>query len=187
MSKMFYSISLCLLLLVQFADGQIAKSKNTAAKPAVVKATDFPNLRAQAEEVGKATVAEDFEKLADLTHPQIAQMFGGKEKMVEYLKKGSAQMKSSGFELENIEIGEIQPPVNIGAEIFAIVPMKMTLKLPEGKFLGESSMVGISSDKGANWKFINAVSQEKFDKQFPKAAGKIIIPPTSPPRPIENE
>lgn len=190
MLRAFYLIALCLLFLFQFADGQVTKNRKTAktaSKSAVIKAEDYPNLKIQAEETGNATVVGDFAKLADFTYPQIVTAFGGKQKMVEFLRNDSAKMKASGFELENATIGEIQQIAKIDAQIFAIVPIKLTIKSPNGKFVGESSMVGISSDRGANWKFINGVSQEKFDKQFPRAAGKLQIPTDQPPRPIENE
>jgi hypothetical protein len=189
MKRILLIIAISVLLLVQITSGQKQPTK-TAPKtqnPTRTAKPAYPNLKIQADELGRATVSGDFAKVADLTHPEVVAKFGGKEKMAAVLKNDAAQMKAEGFELTAMTVGEIKQIAKIDTEIFAIVPLKITFKSPEGKEAGESSMVGISTDNGVNWKFINGINQEKFKAAFPKAAEKLQIPEEKPPQPIENE
>lgn len=175
MKKQFFFITIGILFFAQMAFGQ---------KPAVA---DYPSLKKQAEELGQATVGGDFAKVLDLTYPTIVEQAGGKDKMIASMKIDVAQMKYEGFDLEAMTVGEIKQIATIENQIFALVPITMKIKSPSGKMLGESSIVGISNDNGANWKFINGIDQAGFKKAFPKAAEKIRIPEEQTPKPIENE
>jgi hypothetical protein len=189
MKRNLFFIAVSVLLLVQITSGQKPPTK-TAPKtqnPTNTAKTVYPNLKIQAEALVKATVSGDFAKVADFTYPNVVKEFGGKEKMIAVLKNDSAQMKAEGFELTAITVGEIKQIAKVDLEIFAVVPVKITIKSPEGKEAGESSMVGISTDNGVNWKFINGINQERFKAAFPKAAEKLQIPDEKPPQPIENE
>ena len=182
-------VAAVVLLLVQTAFGQkppVKPAPKRQTPPGAAK-TAFPGLKVQAEMLAKATVEGDFAKVADLTYPKLVEAFGGKEKMIAVLKNDSAQMKTEGFELAAMTIGEIKQIAKIETEVFAVVPLKITIKSPDGKEVGESSMLGISSDNGVNWKFISGMNQEKFKAAFPKAAEKLQIPEEKPPQPIDNE
>ena len=97
-----------------------------------------------------------------------------------------AQMKAEGYEMISMSVNEVKQVENIEGEIFAVVLTTITMKIPDGKTEGKSSLVGISGDSGANWKFVNAGNQESFNTMFPKAAGKIKIPAEQPPKPIKD-
>lgn len=188
MKKIFFVI-ICLLLFLQIACGQ-TQPINTETKTTVKNEeaeSDYPNLKIQAGEVAQATVSGDFAKLIDYTYPKILAKLGGKDKMLAFLKNDSAQMKAEGFELEAVEIGKIKQIVVVDNEIFAVVPMTMKIKSPNGKAIGESSFVGVSNDNGKNWKFLNGINQERFKSLFPRAAEKLQIPVDQAPKIIENE
>ena len=189
MKRSLLIVAVGVLLLVQTAFGQKPPVKPAPKTPASTTPQKFafPKLKVQAEELAKATVAHDFAKVADLTYPKVVEIFGGKERMIAVLNNDSTQMKAEGFELLTMTIGEIKQIAKIETEIFAIVPVKITFKSPDGKEAGESSLVGISIDNGLNWKFIDGMNQEKFKANFPKAAEKLQIPEEKPPQPIENE
>jgi hypothetical protein len=188
MNKTFYLLIFCVLLPAQARFGQ-TQPKNAAPvsqSDSVKKQTDYPTLKSQAEELGKATISGDFARLADYTHPKIVEQLGGKDKMIAFLKKDWAQMKAEGYELLSMNVGEVKQIEKIDAELFAVLSITLIMKIQNGKMQAESSVVGISGDGGANWKFINGVSQERFKTMFPKA-GKIRIPAEQEPKPIENE
>lgn len=117
---------------------------------------------------------------------EAVEMFDGKDKMLAFLKQDFQQMKAGGFEIISVETGEVEQVEKIENQLFALLPIKLTIKTPNGKGLGESSLIGISNDNGENWKFISGVSQEKFRTVFPKAADKIQIPAEKLPAMIEN-
>jgi hypothetical protein len=189
MKRILFIVAVSVLLLVQTNFGQKLPAKTAPktkvpAKPAIIV---YPKLKIQAEALAKATVSGDFAKVADFTFPKVVEAFGGKDKMVGVLQNDSAQMKAEGFEVLTMTIGEIKQTAKVDNEIFAIVPVRITIKSPDGKEAGESSLVGISSDNGVNWKFISGINQERFKAMFPKAAETLRIPDEKPPQPIENE
>ncbi len=188
MNQILFSTIFCLLFLAQIACGQTRPSniEKTTIKTEDVK-LDYPRLKIQAKELGKATVTGDFAQVVDFTYPKIVEAFGGKEKMIAFLKGNSQQMKSDGFELEAMTIGEIKQIAKVESQVFAIVPITMKIKSPNGKALGESSIIGISNDDGESWKFIDGIDQTKFKAKFPKAAEKIQIPVEQSPKAIEND
>jgi hypothetical protein len=175
MKKKLFFVAIGILLISQTAFGQTKAD------------ADYPNLKKQAEELGKATVGGDFSKIVDLTYPKIVEEAGGKDKMIASMKLDVSQMKYEGFDLEAMTVGEIKQVAVVENQIFALVPVTMRIKSPDGKMLGESSIIGISTDGGANWKFINSIDQAGFKKAFPKAAEKIRIPEEQSPKPAANE
>lgn len=189
MNKTFYLTVFCILLLTQINFGQ-AQPKNAEQKSqpgSEQKQNDYPSLKVQAEELGKATVSGNFGKIIDYTHPKIVTLAGGKDKMTASLKSDFAQMKAEGFEMISLKVGEVKQIEKIGDELFAVLLINLTMKVPNGKLAGESSLIGVSGDSGANWKFINGIEQERFKAMFPKAAEKIRIPAEQQPKPIENK
>lgn len=176
------------LILAQIACGQTQPKKAESKTPTKTEQTktDYPNLKAQAEDATKATLEGNFGKVVDYTHPKIIEKLGGKEKMAAFLEQDSQQMKTDGFEIVSVEIGEIKKIEKVENELFALIPMKMTVKTPNGKGVSESSMIGISINNGENWKFISGVSQDRFKAVFPKAAERIQIPEERSPAIIEN-
>jgi len=146
--------------------------------------SDYPSLKIQASEVGKATIDGDFNRVIDYTYPKVVEMGGGREKMLAFIKKDSVQNKADGVAYLSVEIGEPSQIEKIESQIFAVLPMKLTMKSQDGKFIGESALVGISDDGGKNWKFISSIKQERFNKMFPNTGGKILMPEDKQPVPV---
>src|SRR5215203_4855435 len=128
-------IAVSVLLLVQTAFGQKQPAKTAPKKqpPTSAQTANYPRLKTQVEALAAATVSGDFEKVADFTYPKVVEAFGGKEKMVAVLKSDAAQMKAEGFELTAMTVGAIKQIAKIETEIFAIIPLKIIFKSPEGK------------------------------------------------------
>ncbi len=187
---MFRAISLiicCISVMTSVGCAQTKPPNATPTKPVADEKpkSDYPSLKTQAEEVGKVTIDGNFEKLVDLTYPVIVQKFGGKEKMAAFLSKDSQQMKADGISLLAMEVGQALQIEKVDRQMFALLPIKMTMKTPDGKFLGESALVGISDDDGKSWKFISSIDQTRFNSVFPKAGEKIKMPEEKPPTKID--
>ena len=157
-----------------------SQTKTEAGKSA------YPSLKIQANEVGNATINGDFAKVVDYTYPKVLEMVGGRDKMLTLIKQGDEQNKADGVSYVSVEIGDPGQIEKIDTQIFAVLPMKLTMKAPDGKFIGESALVGISDDGGQNWKFISSVSQKRFNAVFPKAADKIKMPEEKQPTMVEQ-
>ena len=94
-------------------------------------------------------------------------------------------MKADGISLLAMEVGQPLQIEKVDGQLFALLPIKMTMKTPDGKFLGESALVGISDDDGKSWKFISSIDQTRFNSVFPKAGEKIKMPEEKPPTKID--
>ena len=79
--KSVVSISICLLLFLQIAWGQNQTENNNLSQSNQVKEikSNYPNLKLQAEEVGKATVNQDFAKIVDYSYPKFDSDLGPTE------------------------------------------------------------------------------------------------------------
>jgi hypothetical protein len=171
-------------------------NKNAPVQPTIeqrseitktVNAEPKARLKSQANEISQTLENGNYDKLADLTHPKVLEMSGGREKMIAASKEVMDVTKKQGIEIVSTEVGEPNDFVPVGKELFSTVPFTAVLKMPNGKVKQESMVVAISGDNGANWKFVNGINQEKFQEMFPDAAGKIQIPEQSAPVPVKDK
>ena len=173
MRRFFYIFGLCVLFVVPNVCAQTQPAGQR-------KVEDYPNLKTQAAELCKATLAGDFGKLVDYTYPKVIQMLGGKEKMVAAITQEAKQNIPEGFILQAVDVDTPIQIEKIDTQLFAVMPITITVKTPNGTGTNDNWLVGISIDDGHNWTFIRGVEQKRFDSMFPNAAGKIKIP--VPPR-----
>ncbi len=117
-------------------------------------------LKAQAEACSRAFIEGDFGKLADYTHPKVVEMAGGREKMVEFVRKDVAEMKSEGFEPLSYVTSEPTQVFKVGEQTYAVVPAKLRLRAKETVYVSETFMVGVSADGGKTWKFVGGASAD---------------------------
>jgi hypothetical protein len=132
-------------------------------------AADEPSLKdvlkEKVEALNKALIKEDFGKVADLTHPKIVKMMGGREKMVAKLESSAKEMKSSGYAIRTVTVDDPSEPVAAGPELYAVVPFELEMKAPGGKLLQKSFVIGVSADQGKSWAFVNGDVDIKAVKQ----------------------
>jgi hypothetical protein len=125
---------------------------------AVAAAEDKPEAiaKAKAEEVAQATLKGDFEKILDLTHPDIIRMGGGRDNTLQAMRRVAEIMKTRGFEFHSAKIGDAtQVASGSDDKRFAVLPLSLEIKTPDGMLSTSSFLLGISSDKGKTWTFIN--------------------------------
>jgi hypothetical protein len=116
----------------------------------------YPALVAQAQEVNDAFRRRDFGRMVDLTYPKVIEAAGGREKMIAALSKGIKEMEVEGVSVLSSTAAAPTQIVHASKWIYAVVPTTLKVKARDGIFQTESSMIGISSDQGANWTFIDA-------------------------------
>lgn len=142
----------------------------------------------QAKASANAVVKEDFEKLADLTYPRVVDSMGGKEKMVEFLKKTIAEMKAKKFRFLG---AKVDPPTKIfraGAERMTVVPMSLDMQIPDGtKVRVRSFLVGVTKD-GKKWTFVDGnVGEAKIREVVPNLPKEMKLPKAQKPEPIKDD
>jgi len=137
--------------------------------------TDYPNLKPQADEMGKAFLTNDFDKFADFMYPKLIEMTGGREKFVLSLSSLSKQFESSGLEMISYEVGEPRQTIEIDNQVFAVLPTKTVMKISQREIIDEGSLIAASEDKGGNWKFVRAKTKEAMKTLFPKVVDKLTF------------
>lgn len=155
------------------------------AKAPVSQAVQAQRVKAQAQELADAMVRDDFEKTVDLTYPRLIGLLGGREAAIAGMQQESSEMLSDNMQLVSNTVGEPRDFVQVGNETYAIVPSTMTIRVPEGTLVGEAFMIGISTDGGQNWTFVDSgggnTNMKLLKDLFPAAAEKLRIPERKPP------
>ncbi len=168
--KRYFSAALFAALCCVAASAQTSKS-------------DLGEVKARAEESGRAFIDGDFAALADLTYPKIVQMAGGKAKMVAFLEAGKRQMQSEGFEVVSYTVEEPKEIVRAGARLLVVVPTVMKAKVRDGVITQRSYLLGVSAASPKSWKFIDggSLDESKLRSILPEAAGRITLPKQEEP------
>jgi hypothetical protein len=136
-------------------------------------------LKEQAEACSRAFIEGDFGRLADYTHPKVVEMMGGREKMAEFVRKDTAEMKSEGYETLSYALSEPTQVLREGRETYAVLPAKLRIRTPAGVYVAESFMIGLSADDGRSWKFVSGASADPATLKilFPaEAVSKLKLP-----------
>ena len=113
----------------------------------------------QAQECSDATLEGDYEKLADMTHPNVVKLVGGKEKMVDLLKKSMAKMKDEGIIFESCKASAADSSLRSGTSLYCIIPTVVKIKFDDKsekkRLTQQSFLLGVSTDDGKTWKFMD--------------------------------
>ena len=159
------------------ADGPVPQSSPVAKS--------YPQARIQANQLNDAMLAGDYEKAADLTYPKLIELIGGRDKYLDVLRSGMKQMQSEAFRVISSVSDEPTQIIEDGADVYAVLPNTMKMKVSEGVLVGESSVIGVSTDRGERWTFISSggpVNREQLKTLFPAVADRLSIP--EPKRPV---
>jgi hypothetical protein len=153
-----------------------------ASSPAWMFSQDVSTtIKEQGGKCAKALLSGDFETVTVYAHKRVLELMGGKEAMIDILKRGAEGMRAKGVSLEDVTIGEPEKSQKIGEWLVALVPQTILIKSPEGRFEQASHILAISEDEGKNWTFVDVNNRTKFEKAFPELAGKIELPERSDP------
>jgi hypothetical protein len=136
-----------------------------------------------AQECANSVVSADYDTLVRFTHPRIIEMMGGKENMIKAVKDSISQMKSKGVDFVSATVGDAGNQINVDDLIVFTIPQKIVLKAPTARITQESFLLGISSDKGVTWVFLDLgpITEEQFKETFPELSGKVAMPPKKKP------
>jgi len=72
--------------------------------------------------------------------------------------------------------------------LYAVLPTTSKVRTQTGIFQSESSMIAVSSDQGANWKFIDASGKDQGElkKLLPNVGDQLKLPAEKTPVKISN-
>ena len=154
------------------SNGPLPQSNSPLAK-------SYPNAKTQANQLNDAILAGDYEKAADLTNQKLIQQIGGRAKYLSVLKTGMNETQSGGVRIISTVSDDPTQIIEAGSDVYAILPTTMKIKVAEGILVGQSSVIGVSNDRGEHWTFVDAgsgFSKEQLKMLFPAVADRLKIP-----------
>lgn len=138
----------------------------------------------QAKLVAKAVLEGDYAKVADSTHPKVVEIMGGREKMIETTKTIMKSLKDQGISINSHVVGKAETPVIDGKSAYLVIPTTMVLKTEGMKVTVESYLLGMSTDGGKTWLFVDGSGMDNpmvKDKVFPKLPDGLKLPAKKDP------
>jgi hypothetical protein len=142
-------------------------------------------IKAKAEELARAFREDDFAKFVALTHPALVKKLGGKETMIEDMKRDQENRKNAGMVIESNILESPKEVVAGGSDLFAIVPQTETLRmeLTRKRMTLKSVWIAVSSDQGITWTFLHGsiFTYERVQDTLPTFPNTLIIPNTEKP------
>lgn len=149
---------LCSMLL--FAGCKRAPQPTAQSSSPTATVESYPNLTARAQELTEALGRKDYEKVIDLTYPKVVEVGGGREKLLAAMTEEVKSMESEGVEIISSNASAPTQIVHDTGGIFAVVPVTSKVKAQEGTFQTEGSLIGISTDGGQSWTFVDASGKD---------------------------
>jgi hypothetical protein len=154
-----------------------------APPPPVIHAIEnYPNLTARAKELETALASKDYAKVIDLTYPKVVEVGGGREKLLAAMTNEMKTMEAEGVSLLSSTAGSPSQFVSDASGIYAIVPVTTKIKATGGIFQTEGSLIGISTDGGQSWTFVDATGKDQTElKKILPNLDQLTVPPERPP------
>ena len=141
--------------------------------------TSDQNLNSQLNLMKKYFLSENYNEFSNYVYPRVYEMAGGKENMIQTTKSTVNKMKNDGFKFINMNYSSPSKFIKKGKELQITLTQELLMETPKGKILGSYSLIGVSIDKGKNWKFIDTSGKDKKTmlKYFPNLSSEIVIIP----------
>jgi hypothetical protein len=162
-----------------------------AADPPKVKPEDAKAAAKKvAEEIGAAMVKGDSSTLADGMFEPALKAMGGRKAIEKWMKDEREQMQASGMSFKSHSVGDPGELYSEGDYTFVIVPNTIEVSFAGGRGTQEEHLLGISSDAGKTWKFVDVsgVQDKKLrDKLLPKLPAKLELPERKPPKIVKEK
>lgn len=169
--------------------GQQQQQTPSSPKTVVTMASMFrsyPQLEAQAKEIGDALVRKDFQRFTALTYPKLIEMAGGKEKFMKAVAEGTNQEEEQGLQMLSSIPTDVTQFLKVSGSLYAVMPTTLRMKMRGDLFESYGCQIGISSDQGEHWTFVDPGSGGLKDL-LPSVADKLSLCPAKRPAKLTNQ
>ena len=176
-------LALVLFLILVSAGCKSAPPRQAQALPSPPGTIgSYPNLTAQAKELEDALGRKDYGKVIDLTYPKVIEFAGGREKMLAETTREVQSMEAEGVEIISSNCGTPSQFMSDAGGIYAVIPVVSKVKATDGIFQTEGCLIGISTDGGQNWTFVDATGKDQTElKKVLPIFDKLNLPPEKAP------
>jgi len=147
------------------------------------------SIKDQAEKVVKSVFVAEYDTLIKYTHPNIIEFSGGKDVLVNAIKKQMADLESQNATMDKVIIGEEIIAKRYKNEYHALVPRTIIMTINDQTLTTDGYLFGFSNSEGKNWTFVEAdkLKSEAAKKLFPNFKTNIKIPEKGQTLPFEGE
>ena len=153
-----------------------------AQPPAPSAGESYPNLTAQAKQLEDALGRKDYGKVIDLTYPKVIELAGGRDKMLAATTSEVQSMEAEGVEILSSNCAAPSQYLSDAGAIYAVIPVVSKVKAQDGVFQTEGSLIGVSTDGGQNWTFVDATGKDQTElKKVLPVFSKLNLPPEKAP------
>jgi hypothetical protein len=137
------------------------------------------NLNAQLHEMRGYFLSEDLDSYCNYVYPKVIEIMGGKANLIKATRGMLHNMKKDGFTITNLSFKNPSAFLKKGDELQCTVTQIIVMDTPEGKIESEYTLIGISTDNGKKWKFIDTSGKDKATMQnyFPNLHDELVIKP----------
>ena len=143
-----------------------------------------------AKEMAEATIGGDYGRVIDYTHPAGLKEAPSRKEAIKRIEAMFQQLNDAGFSVTKYEVGDPGDFHTQGDNTFVVVPALMEMKFPAGKIITRSYLLGISSDRGKSWKFLDGsgLQDEKSRaKMLPGMPATLKLPEVGKPEIIKDK
>ncbi len=136
-----------------------------------------------------AYIQKDVNALLGYTHPNILEMGGGEQYLVEDIAGELEMITAQGLEYFGAEILEVGNNWELNGEKFFLVPHSWLVELGGNKFRSVTYLLATTKDEGENWSFINTnkYNAKNLAVYIPEFDDTIEFPMASPFEQIFDE
>ena len=126
--------------------------------------------------------------MADLTYEAVVKGMGGKARFTQRLAEIAAEMTGQGFGIKDLILSEpSELIVSNQGNVYSVVLYNIDMTGPgDAKGLKPSYLIGVSTDRGLNWKFIDgggiAGDRAKLHQVLPDFPEKLVLPTLPEPQ-----
>lgn len=140
-------------------------------------------IKAQADRMAELFLNKEYGSFIEFTCPAIIEMMGGKQKMLESLELGMKKTAADGMEVLNFIMGQPSKVVTSGNELQCTITQTIEMKMPKGRMVTNSTLIGVSSDKGKSWTFFDSRGKDiqTLQKMIPNLSVQLVIPEEQQP------
>lgn len=195
--KVFLKVSACLLAAIA-ALGALARQEKLDPSPTPKpEARIMPGPLAidpqaavkraaweQAMEARNAMLEGRWEKVADSSYFTVIEVIGGRQEAIELLRAVGKELDDAGVVFTKLEMSEPAGIFAEGPNLFAVLTTTVEMTSPKGTGRLESYTLGISTDRGKTWKFVDGAglqTKEERAKYLPKMPADLVLPEIKKP------
>lgn len=131
-----------------------------------------------AKTMNDALVLKDYDKYVEYNHPKVLEQTpGGRSGMVMQVAKQINDIEESGNYITAIWANMPEVVLDTAGEWQCTLQQFMEYRLPSGKVKAETTIIGISPDKGKAWYFLDVAGRklEDIKAMFPTLSSKLKV------------